>query len=118
MMFSKREQAITRSNVFFNDIELELVTQFKYLGVILDPTLSFKNQVKKVVSTVKFNLQNFKHIRNSMSVNAARTFLHAMIFSHFEYCLTSWSLTCASTLKPIEALYKRALKVSLKNTSF
>lgn len=118
MMFSKRKQTITHSNVFFNGVELELVTDFKYLGVILDPTLTFKNQVKKVVNSVKFNLLNFKHIRNSMSVNAARTFLHAMIFSHFEYCLTSWSLTCASTLKPLEALYKRALKVFDRKPQF
>lgn len=37
-----------------------------------------------------------------------------MIFSHIEYCLTSWSLTCASTLKPLESLYKRSLKVFAK----
>ncbi len=38
---------IMRSNVFLNGEELEIVQNFKYLGVIPDPTLSFKNHVKK-----------------------------------------------------------------------
>ena len=38
-------------------------------------------------------------------------FLHSMILSHIEYCLTSWSYTFDYILKPIESLFKQALKV-------
>lgn len=34
-----------------------------------------------------------------------------MILRHINYCFTNWSFTCVTTLKPIEQLYKRALKV-------
>lgn len=37
--------------------------------------------------------------------------MHAMIFSHIEYCFTNWSLTGTTTIKPIESLYKKALKI-------
>jgi len=102
---------ITHSNIFVKGTELDVVTKFKYLGVALDSTLTFKSLVKKGVSYIKFNLLNFRHIRNSLTENAARTFLHSMIFAHLVYCLTSWSLTCTATLNHIESLNKRALKV-------
>lgn len=68
MYFSKIPLKLTRSNVFMNGVELDLVSEFKYLGVVLDSTLSFKNHVKKVVQVIKFNLQNFRHIRNNLTL--------------------------------------------------
>ena len=59
------------------------VEQFKYLGVTLDPTLSFKGHVKKLSNTLKHNLANFRYIRNSLTIEASSTYLNAMIISHF-----------------------------------
>lgn len=39
-----------------------------------------------------------------------------MIISHIDYCLTTWSLACPTTLKNIESLYKKALKTLDKKT--
>lgn len=111
MYFSKRHVEITRSSVFLNGMELELVSEFKYLGVVLDRTFCFKSHVKKVAQVVKFNLQNFRHIRNNLTVGAAKIYFFAMIISHFDYCLTTWSLACPATLQTIESLYKKALKI-------
>ena len=111
MMFSKRPVKIEGSNVFLNGAEIELVPHFKYLGVILDSNLTFKKHIKKVSNTVKFNLQNVKQIRPFLTVNSAKSYLHCMILSHIEYCFTNWSFACATNLKPIEQLYKRAIKV-------
>lgn len=77
----------------------------------MDPTLSFKNHVKILCKTVNFNLCNFRQIRSFLPEKAAKMFLHCMIFSHIEYCITNWSLTNMITLKPIESLYKKALKI-------
>lgn len=104
MAFSKRLVVLRNSNVFLRGEELSLVTEFKYLGVILDPTLSHKKHVKKVSRTINFNLSNFRQIRSSLT---AKIFMHSMIFSHIEYCLISWSFTGKNILKPIESLYKK-----------
>ena len=78
-------------DVIVNQEKVRVVPDFKYLGIILDSQLSFKKHAKKVANTVKFNLAIFKHIRPYLPMKAAELFLHAMIFSHFSYCLTSWS---------------------------
>ena len=79
-------------------MELDVVSEFKYLGVVLDPTLCFKSHVKKVAQVVKFNLQNFRHFRNNLTMDVAETYSYSMIISHFDYCLTTWSLACPKTL--------------------
>jgi len=104
-MFTKQSRDIKQSGVFLKGEELEIVSEFKYLGLTLDSTLSFKKHVKKISNKVKFNLRNFKQ-----NV-AAKVFLHSMILSHMEYCCTSWTLTGMKTFKSIELLYKNALKV-------
>ena len=51
-----------------------------------------------------------------MSTEAAKMFLHAMIFIHQNYCLTNWSQANLSTLKPLESQYKQAIKIQDKKT--
>ncbi len=46
-----------------------------------------------------------------MSDSAALTYLHAMIFSHLSYCITSWTMVGSTTLKPVEIVFKKALKI-------
>lgn len=110
MYFAKQPLRPDHSGVFLKGEELALVGEFRYLGVILDPTLSFRKHIKKVTNSVKYNLANFRQIRHSLTNKAALMFLHCMIFSHIDYCFTSWSLACTTALKPIDSLYKKALK--------
>uniref|UniRef100_A0AAR2J957 Reverse transcriptase domain-containing protein n=1 Tax=Pygocentrus nattereri TaxID=42514 RepID=A0AAR2J957_PYGNA len=111
MFFSQKLTEMIQADVLVRGEKLKLVSDTKYLGIILDSNLSFKNQVKKVINTVKLNLANFRHIRPYLTTEAAKLFMHAMIVSHITYCFTSWSQTSLSILKPIESLYKQALKI-------
>ena len=71
--------------------------------------------MKQVCNTVKFNLWNFRYIRNQLPLDASKLYMHSMIFSHISYCFTSWSQTGKNTLAPLQTLYKQTLKVLDKN---
>lgn len=94
-----------------NNSPIKVVEEFKYLGLILDPTFSFKKHIKKVSNTVKYSLSIFRHIRDTLTQDAAKIYLDAMIFSHINYCISSWSQTSITTLKPLQSLYNQAVKV-------
>lgn len=55
------DDAVTCSNIYWGDF----VTEFKYLGVILDSFLTFKKHIRKISKMNKFNLDNFRHIQSS-----------------------------------------------------
>lgn len=72
------------------------------------------SEVKKTVNIVQFSFAYFKLIRNNLYTESAKLFINLMILPHITYCLTSWSQTCnmqTCPLKPIEIVYKQALKV-------
>ncbi len=110
MFFSKRSSIVQQADVFIEGEKLMVVSDFKYLGIILDSNLTFKKHVKKVANTIRYNLANFRHIRPYLTTEAAKLFMDAMIFSNI-YCFTSWSQANVTTLKPIETLYKQTLKI-------
>ncbi len=82
---------IPHPDVFVKAEKLKVVSDFKYLGVILDSILTFQKHAKMVSKIIPFNLANFRHIRPCLTIEAAKLFMHSMIFSHSKYCLTSWS---------------------------
>ena len=114
-VFFKNQQNILagqlETNITIDGQNILNVDEVKYLGVILDQNLTFKSHIKKLSNTLKLNISNFRYIRKSLTTEASSTYLNAMIIPHFRYCMTSWSQACRSTLKPLEILYKRSLKV-------
>uniref|UniRef100_A0A8C1Z289 Reverse transcriptase domain-containing protein n=1 Tax=Cyprinus carpio TaxID=7962 RepID=A0A8C1Z289_CYPCA len=111
MFFSKTNRASFNPDIIVAGEKLRIVNQYKYLGLVIDSHLSFKAHIEKLCKIIKFNLANFRSIRNDMSTEAALIFLHSMIFSHLNYCFTSWSQASQSAKRPLETLYKQAIKI-------
>ncbi len=89
-------------DVFVSGERLQIVSEYKYLGVLIDSKLSFKSHVKRVCNRIKFNLNNFRYIHHQMSTQAAKMYTYSMIFSHIIYCLPIWSLASVTSLKPLQ----------------
>lgn len=118
MFFSKSANKDPEPAVLVAGRKLLVVNEYKYLGIVIDSQLTFKTQVKKVVNRIKFNLNNFRYIRNNLTTEASKLYMHAMILSHINYCLTSWTQTSRTTLQPVERLYKQALKTLDKKSNY
>lgn len=73
-----------------------------------------KDHVKKAFRINKLNYSNFKYMRSYLTTEAAKVFLHSMVFSHLIYSLTTWSQTNTTILKPLQSLFKNVLKMRNK----
>jgi len=111
MFFSRQSAEGDLPSVVVNGESLDVMEEFKYLGVVFDTNLSFKAHVKKIKNIINFNLSNFYHIRPFLTSKTAKVYMHAMIFSHINYCCTTWTHTTESILKPIKSLFKKAVKI-------
>ncbi len=74
MIFSKCYKEVTNSNVYLNIEELDIVTELKYLGGNSQSQFDIPEACKNLSKSINFHLQNFRHIRNSLTENAARMF--------------------------------------------
>lgn len=80
--FNKSKICRAEPDVVVEEERLQVISDFKYLGVHINNSLTFKLHI---------NLANFRYAHSCMSTKAAKKFLHSMIFSHITYCLTTWS---------------------------
>ncbi len=62
IFFSKSDSFTKEPDVYVSGLRLQVVSQYKYLGILIDSKLTFKAQVKKVCKQVKLNLYNFRCI--------------------------------------------------------
>lgn len=111
MFFYKSKGQTRTASIKIRHESIDIVTEFKYLGVTLDSNLNFKKHIKKMTKTIKYNLANFRHIRSLLPMDVAKTFMHGLIFSHISYCITCWGQANESTIRPLKSLYKQALKI-------
>ena len=56
------------------------------LGVILDPTLSFKSHIKNISKISFFHLCNIARLRLTLCPSTAETLIHAFVTSRLDYC--------------------------------
>ena len=62
MFFSKTHSSLSdEPDILVSGERLQIVPEYKYLGVILDSNLSFSCHAKLVSNRIKFALSNFRH---------------------------------------------------------
>jgi len=73
-----------------NNNIIERVFEFKYIGVILDPSLSFINHANKVKKTVATHIGALRRVFKFLPFNVFCIVTNAFVFSHIDYCLPIW----------------------------
>jgi len=83
----------------------------KFLGILIDPQLSFKFHIKSVtkkLSTSLYFLRNSRHILNE---RARKSIYYATFHSHLIYGIQLWTCCSDSLLKPIIQKQKMAIRI-------
>nr|ACE75357.1 hypothetical protein GIP_L2_0080 [Glyptapanteles indiensis] len=80
---------------------IEYVDSFKYLGVILEPTLLLTDQVTKVCSSASRTLYRIRQSTNCLNTALKRQLIISLVLPIFDYCaiaLTNLSLSLEKKL--------------------
>lgn len=88
------------------------VDTIKYLGVILDKFLSFKNHILLLTSRMRKLIYFFKVLRHVTNPTTLRNVYFAMCRSVITYCISCWGGCPKTTLKPLEVAQRAILKVA------
>ena len=70
------------------------------LGVVTDSQLSFANHVKKLPVSCFYQLRQLRTVRRSVTTDAAKTLVNALIFSCVDYCNSVLYGICEVHLHP------------------
>lgn len=91
--------------------KLEHVKIIKYLGVIIDSNLNFKDHTKTLCGRIRKLIYIFKNLRHVAEPSVLKQIYYALCQSLLSYCITSWGGSPESTIKPVEVAQRAILKV-------
>lgn len=100
MFIHNKRNVVLPKEFVFEGTTIEIVSEFKLLGIILDNKLSFSHHVRHLRCTINKKLYSIKtlfHLPKSVKVQFFKTF----ILPHFDYCL---SLLVYFSKKAIQSL--------------
>ena len=83
----------------------------KFLGVFIDEKLSWKNHISHVCNKLSKSIGILFRIKDKLNATCKRMLYHSMIQPYLQYCIAIWGAACATTLKPLIVLQKRAIRI-------
>ena len=101
-------------NLEINSEKVESVSEFNFLGIVLDEFLTWKPHVKKVSAKISRSLGIIKRVRNFLPIQALKSLYNALIVPHLNYGLKLWG----PRSKAVALIQKRAIWVITKSKFF
>ena len=87
----------------------------KYLGVYIDDVLSWKTHVQQTCAKIAKGSWALLQLRNYVNLDTLKTVYYSLVYSHLQYCISSWGSACNSTLDPLIKLHKKIVRIITKS---
>ena len=83
----------------------------KYLGILIDSNLTWRNQINNIVKKVKRNVGILSKLRYYVGLHILIKLYYALIYPFLIYGIISWGNTYNTTLQPLFILQKKAIRI-------
>jgi hypothetical protein len=115
VVFHRRRRKLDNFNdaISIDGIYLARVETVKFLGIILDHNLLWKDHVNYVVRKLSRFVPIMYNIRSHLTVGALKLIYNALIYPNLIYCNSVWGACCEAYLSPLRVLHKKIVKVML-----
>lgn len=94
--------------------DLEMVNHIKYLGVMIDHKIDFKENVDYVCKKVAKKVGVLSRLASNLTIAARISIYKAIIAPHFDYCSSILFLSDQSAFDRLQKLQNRAMRAVLK----
>ena len=90
---------------------LEVVKKTKYLGVQIDQSLDWKEQIKYVSSKVSRAIGFLKHAKSLVPSTSLINLYRSIVEPHFRYCCSVWGCCSSTDKNRLQKLQNRAARI-------
>lgn len=113
-----------RKNLDYSHLGLEIdnapierVSAFKYLGVLIDENLNWKDEVNYISRKLAFACFTLIKAKCYFPYNVLRSLYFSIFHTQLSYCSEIWGFTYLTYTEPIKRLQKRALRIITASSS-
>ena len=93
---------------------IERVYSTKFMGVIIDSKLHWKDHIKRVKSEISKSIAILHKVKDILDVDSMKLLYSSLVFPYINYCIEVWGNTFKSNIHPIYVLEKKALRIIYK----
>lgn len=83
----------------------------KYLGVLIDHNISWKDHITFIHSKISRALGIVHAVKHLLVPDTLITLYYTIIYPHLHYCNVIWGMANITTMKPLHILQKRIIRV-------
>ena len=115
MVFGSRAKVkkVKQIQIFMNGDVLQKVPTFKYLGLILDSTLSYNSHISSVIRTVLHKMTLLSKMKRYLNNNVALSIYKSMLVPYLDYADVIFHNTSSGDLDKLQRLQNRCLRICL-----
>lgn len=107
-------RSLNTFRIKINDIDTDKVDHIRYLGVVIDKHLEFKEHVKYITNKMTKKVNLLYRIGRQMSVYIMLRLYKALIVPHLQFCSTVLWMLNKGELQQLQKVQNRAMRVILK----
>ena len=107
-MFFHKRKTLPHINLSLNDVIIENVPKFNYLGIIIDEHLSWNSHIEMIGLKVSKAIGIINHLKSIYPQRVLFTLYNSLIVSHMLYGILLWGKL--DNVDKIAKLQKRAIR--------
>ena len=96
-------------DVILHNEAIRRVTKAKFLGVIVDQHLSWRDLISMVSHKISKSSGIISRIRNTLDIKSKKFIYYSFIHSYLTYCINVWYSTYRTYLKTLCTAQKRSV---------
>ena len=113
---SKRSKIIIPNTLQVGNLLINRISHTKYLGLIIDEKLSWKEHVSQLSTKLNSLFPIFYNVRSFINLNHAQTIYYAMVASRIKYGLIIYGSADMGVILPLQILQNKLVKVLLNRS--
>lgn len=94
-----------------NGIIIERVSEFRFLGVLIDKKFKWKSHIAYVRNKICKNIAVLSKVKFMLNYKAMRILYCSFILQYMMYCLEVWGNSYFTNLMPLFILQKRVIRI-------
>ena len=110
-MLLTNKKNIPKFTVKINDEELESCDSYKYLGVYIDKSLSWKSHIDYICTKISKACGALSKIRHIVDIETLCTVYYALANSYLRYGILAWGNATDSIINPLDTLINRCVRI-------
>lgn len=102
MIISSKKIDENIPNILINNVAIEYVKEYKYLGLVIDRNLKFSKHMFSLNKRLASVIGAAYSLRDTLSLQAAQTFYYSMFHSLISYIIVVWGGSSKSALNDLQ----------------